>query len=99
MGFFADLVAKESLVCCVGVGLEPLGFPKNLLRERLAYLHIRIPGEETKKESEYAMSRTDEQNTFTHPMVVCEDFTYPKVACLGGMMSSLYDVLVAIRSN
>ena len=34
---------------------------------------------------------------FTHPMVVCEDFTYPKVACVGAMLSSLRDVLVAIR--
>lgn len=23
----------------------------------------------------------------THPKVVCEDLTYPKVACLGGMMA------------
>ena len=29
-------------------------------------------------------------------MVACEDFTYPKVACLGAIMSSLRDVL-AIR--
>lgn len=31
-GFFVDLVAKESLVCWVGAGFEPLGCPKNLLK-------------------------------------------------------------------
>ena len=34
---------------------------------------------------------------FTHPMVVWEDLTYPKVACLGAIVNSLRDVLVAIR--
>lgn len=32
-------------------------------------------------------------------MVVCEDLTYPKVACLGGMVSSLCDVLVTSRKG
>ena len=30
-------------------------------------------------------------------MVVCEDFTHPRVACLGAMLSSLRDVLVTVR--
>ena len=30
-------------------------------------------------------------------MVAWEDFTYPKVACLGAIVNSLRDVLVAIR--
>ncbi len=45
---------------------------------------------------EIGMPRIKERGVFTHPMVVCEDFTYPKVACLGAMLSSLYDVPVTI---
>jgi hypothetical protein len=35
----------------------------------------------------------------THPKVLCEDLTYPRVACFGAIVKSLLDAKVASRTT